>query len=292
VDLQLANRIALVAASSQGLGYATALQLSREGAMVAICSRDEAHVAAAVDSIKVETGGVVFGMVGDVTRADDVDRLVQHTVDEFGGLDIVVTNAGGPPSLPFEDVTDDQWHAAFDLNLMSSVRLIRAALPHLRQSTAPAALTITSFTVKQPMLNLVLSNSIRMAVIGLTKTLALELASDRIRFNSILPGWTETERVNDLIAPLHHAPTADRVIAERALNNRLMGGCQVPIAGHAVLENNGLYLRALVGTPDGKRVLRGERRGPRAEAQALGSAVAEELIDAGAGAILAALRAQ
>jgi len=102
----------------------------------------------------------------------------------------------------------------------------------------------------------------------------------------------DDERVNDLIAPLHHAPTADRVIAERALNNRLMGGCQVPIAGHAVLENNGLYLRALVGTPDGKRVLRGERRGPRAEAQALGSAVAEELIDAGAGAILAALRAQ
>jgi 3-oxoacyl-[acyl-carrier protein] reductase len=218
VDLQLANRIALVAASSQGLGYATALQLSREGAMVAICSRDQAHVAAAVDSIKVETGGVVFGMVGDMTRADDIDRLVQHAVDEFGGLDIVVTNAGGPPSLPFEDVTDDQWHAAFDLNLMSSVRLIRAALPHLRQSTAPAALTITSFTVKQPMLNLVLSNSIRMAVIGLTKTLALELASDRIRFNSILPGWTETERVNDLMAAraARNSTTPEQEIAKQA----------------------------------------------------------------------------
>jgi 3-oxoacyl-[acyl-carrier protein] reductase len=199
VDLQLANRIALVAASSQGLGYATALQLSREGAMVAICSRDEAHVAAAVDSIKAETGGGVFGMVCDVTSTTDIVSLIQHTVDEFGGLDIVVTNAAGPPSLPFEDVTDEQWQTAFDLNLMSAVRLIRAALPHLRLSTAPAALTITSFTVKQPLLNLVLSNSIRMAVIGLTKTLALELAPDRIRFNSILPGWTETERVNDLL---------------------------------------------------------------------------------------------
>lgn len=99
------------------------------------------------------------------------------------------------------------------------------------------------------------------------------------------------ERVNALIAPLHHAPTADRVCAERALNNRLMGGCQVPIAGHATLEDNGIYLRGLVGTPDGKRVLRGERRGPRSDAEALGTSLAKDLIAQGAGEILAALRA-
>ena len=102
----------------------------------------------------------------------------------------------------------------------------------------------------------------------------------------------DDERVNARIAPLHHAPTADRVFAERALNNRLMGGCQVPIAGHAVLEADGIYLRGLVGTPDGKRILRGERRGSRAEAEALGTALAMDLIDQGAGEILAALRGQ
>lgn len=200
MDLQLTSRIALVAASSQGLGYATALQLLREGANVAICSRDEAHVAAAVDALRSETGGSVMGVAADVTRAADIDALVNRTVDEFGGLDIVVTNAGGPPSLPFEDVTDEQWQAAFELNLMSAVRMIRSALPHLRSSTAPAVLTITSISVKQPIENLILSNSIRMGVIGLTKTLALELAAEGIRFNSILPGWTETERVTDLMS--------------------------------------------------------------------------------------------
>jgi len=199
VDLQLENRIALVTAASQGLGYATALQLAREGALVAICSRDEARVNAATDSIRVETGRSVLGITGDVSRAEDVEHIVERVVDEYGGLDILVTNAGGPPSAAFEEVTDEMWQEAFNLNLMSAVRLIRKALPHLRSSTAPAVLTITSYSVKEPIPNLVLSNSIRMAVIGLTKTLALELGREGIRFNSILPGWTETERVQDLM---------------------------------------------------------------------------------------------
>jgi 3-oxoacyl-[acyl-carrier protein] reductase len=199
VDLQLENRIALVAAASKGLGYATALQLAREGANVAICSRDEAHLNAATDSIQTETGSPVLGVIADVTNAEDITRLVENVTGEFGGLDIVITNAGGPPSASFEEVTDKMWMDAVDLNLMSSVRLIRAALPHLRLSTAPAVLTITSYSVKQPIPNLVLSNSVRMAVIGLTKTLALELGGEGIRFNSILPAWTETERVYDLM---------------------------------------------------------------------------------------------
>ncbi len=199
MDLQLDNRIALVAAASQGLGYATALQLSREGALVAICSRNEARIAAAADAISTETGRPVLGVRADVTRPADIQHLFERVIEEYGGLDILVTNAGGPPSGSFEEITEEMWREAIDLTLMSAVRLIRAALPHLRQSSVPAVLTITSYSVKQPIPNLVLSNSIRMAVIGLTKTLALELGHEGIRFNSILPGWTETERVHDLM---------------------------------------------------------------------------------------------
>lgn len=199
MDLLLTNRIALVSAASQGLGYATALQLSREGASVAICSRDEAKINAAADAIHAETENPVLGVQADVTNPEDIDRLIERVVAEFGGLDILVTNAGGPPSTSFEETTDEMWQAAFDLNLMSAIRLVRAALPHLRQSTVPSVLTVTSISVKQPIANLILSNSIRMGVIGLTKTLAAELGTEKIRFNSILPSWTETERVHDLM---------------------------------------------------------------------------------------------
>jgi 3-oxoacyl-[acyl-carrier protein] reductase len=199
VDLLLDNRIALVSAASQGLGYATALQLSREGALVAICSRDEARIAAAADAIHVETGRPVLGVPADVTKPDDIEHLLERVSEEFGGLDILVTNAGGPPASPFEDVSLEMWQSAVELTLLSAVRLIRAALPHLRLSTVPAVLTITSSSVKQPIPNLVLSNSIRMAVIGLTKTLSLELGGEGIRFNSILPSFTETERVHELM---------------------------------------------------------------------------------------------
>ncbi len=199
VDLKLENRIALVAAASKGLGYATALQLSREGAQVVICSRNEAHVNAAADAIRTETGCPVLAVAADVTQAADIEQLIERVIEEFGGLDILVTNAGGPPSAAFEEIGDELWMEAINLNLMSTVRLIRSALPHLRLSTAPSVLTVTSYAVKQPIANLVLSNSIRLAVIGLTKTLALELGREGIRFNSILPGWTVTERVEDLM---------------------------------------------------------------------------------------------
>jgi 3-oxoacyl-[acyl-carrier protein] reductase len=125
--------------------------------------------------------------------------VIAETVESLGGLDILITNAGGPPSGAFESFDDAAWEKALDLSLMSHVRLIRAALPHLRRSQAAAVLTITSYSVKQPIPNLVLSNSIRAATVGLTKTLALELGKDGIRFNSILPGWTETERVTELM---------------------------------------------------------------------------------------------
>lgn len=199
MNLHLENRVALVAAASQGLGFATARQLSREGALVALCSRDEAHINAAVDAIQGETGNPVLGVRCDVTKPEDITTLVERVVEEYGGIDILVTNSGGPPAATFEALTDEDWMDAINLVLMSTVRLIRAALPWLRQSTAPAVLTVTSISVKQPITDLILSNSIRMANIGITKTLALELGEEGIRFNSILPSWTETQRVQDLL---------------------------------------------------------------------------------------------
>ena len=199
MDLHLEHRAALVTAASQGLGYATALQLSREGAQVAVCSRNQARINAAADAIRAETGNPALPIVADVTDPKDIPALVDRVVEEFGGLDVLVVNAGGPPPGAFEEFDDGAWMDAFNLMLMSAVRLIRAALPHLRLSDVPAVLTITSYSVKQPIANLILSNSLRMAVVGLTKTLALELGAERIRFNSILPAWTETERVQDLM---------------------------------------------------------------------------------------------
>lgn len=199
MNLQLDQRIALVTAASQGLGYATALQLSREGALVAICSRDEARITAAADAIHAETRRPVLGVRADISRSADIKRLVQRVVDEFGGLDILVANTGGPPAAHFKDTTDAMWQRAFEQLTMSTVRLVREALPHLRQSSAPSVLTVTSLGVKQPILDIVLSTSLRMSVIGLTKTLALDLGPERIRFNSILPGWTETERIQELL---------------------------------------------------------------------------------------------
>jgi 3-oxoacyl-[acyl-carrier protein] reductase len=199
MDLQLKDKRALVTASSRGLGYATALGLAREGCRVAINGRDEAKVSAAAQAIATETGTQVIGLVGDVSNPDVPTRLVGEAARAFGGLDILITNAGGPPSGGFESFDEAAWQKAIDLTLMSHVRLIQAALPYLKQSRTASVLTVTSYSVKQPIPNLVFSNSIRAATVGLTKSLALDLGPAGIRFNSILPGWTETERVYELM---------------------------------------------------------------------------------------------
>jgi 3-oxoacyl-[acyl-carrier protein] reductase len=199
MDLQLKDKRALVTGSSKGLGYAAALALSREGCHVAINSRDQARISAAAAKISAETGGKVFGLAGDLADPDVPSRLGNEAARLLGGLDILITNAGGPPSGPFESFDEAAWQKAIDLTLMSHVRLIKAALPFLRQSKAASVLTVTSYSVKQPIPNLVLSNSIRAATVGLTKSLALELGREGIRFNSILPAWTDTERVIELM---------------------------------------------------------------------------------------------
>jgi 3-oxoacyl-[acyl-carrier protein] reductase len=200
MDLGLKNKRAFLAGSSRGLGFATALTLVREGCQVAINSRDADQVKTAVEKITNETGIQAYGFAGDVSDASIADSLIQSVVGALGGLDILITNAGGPPAGSFETFDDEAWQKAVDSSLMSHVRLIRAALPHLRKSESPSILTMTSYTVKQPLPNLVLSNSVRAATVGLTKSLAMELGKENIRFNSIMPGWTMTERVQELMA--------------------------------------------------------------------------------------------
>jgi len=200
MDLGLKDKRALVTGASRGLGFAAASTLAREGCRVAVNSRDESKIKAAAEKIAKESGAQVIGLAGDVTEISAAEKIIEETVKALGGLDILITNTGGPPAGAFESFDEAAWQKAVDMAFMSHVRLIRAALPHLRKSSAAAVLTMTSYVAKQPMLNLVLSNSIRLATIGLTKSLALELGKDGIRFNSILPGWTETERVHELMA--------------------------------------------------------------------------------------------
>lgn len=199
MDLQLKGKIAFIAGSSRGLGYAAALQLAREGARVAINSRNPDALEKSAEQIKKLTHAEVICIPGDISIPEEPQRLIKKVVSSWQGLDILITNAGGPPPGAFEIFSDSDWETAFNLSFMSHMRLIRAALPYLRQSPAASVLTITSTAVKQPIANLVLSNSIRAATVGLTKSLALELGNDGIRFNSILPGWTRTERVTHLM---------------------------------------------------------------------------------------------
>jgi 3-oxoacyl-[acyl-carrier protein] reductase len=200
MDLGLKGKKALVTGSSRGLGFATANQLAKEGCDIAINGRNQKRLEAAHQQIASHSGSKIVPITADVTQVDHAEKIVRQAADSLNGLDILITNSGGPPSGKFESFDDQTWQMAIELNFLSHMRLIRAALPYLKTSSSASVLTITSMSVKQPVPNLVLSNSVRGATIGLTKTLALELGDKGIRFNSILPGWTETERVQELMA--------------------------------------------------------------------------------------------
>lgn len=198
MDLGLQGKVALVMAASKGLGKASAEALAREGARVAICARSPAIETAAHD-IRTATGAEVLAMQGDVTSAVDIDRLVTETLAHFGQIDILIINAGGPPPGNFLNFSPADWEAAVDLTLMSAVRLCYAVIPHMRARQTGSIVAIQSVSVKQPIDNLILSNSIRMAVIGLLKSLANEFGKDGLRINSINPTYTYTDRVAQLL---------------------------------------------------------------------------------------------
>lgn len=192
MDLELTGKVAVVAASSAGIGRATARVFAGEGARVVINGRREDVLRATAAEIAAG-GAEVEAVVSDLTTAEGCDLLVRRAVERFGGIDALVTNAGGPPSKPFAEISDEEWHAAFDLTMMSGVRLMRAALPYLRSSRG-SIVNITSISVKQPIPGLALSNSIRPGVVGLGKTLADDLAGEGIRVNDVGPGSVRTDR--------------------------------------------------------------------------------------------------
>ncbi len=198
MDLHLKGKRALITGSSRGLGYATARGLAKEGVNVAINGRKPTELEKSAKKLTDEFSIKVLSLPGDVSEPPVPASLVEQVAAVWGGLDILVTNAGGPPSGSFESFDDTAWQKAIDATLLSHVRLIRAALPYLRLAKEASVLTVTSYFVKQPIPNMVLSNSIRAATVGLTKTLALELGSQGIRFNSILPAWTATDRTFEL----------------------------------------------------------------------------------------------
>lgn len=212
MDLKLNGKRALVTGASSGLGFATARLLAAEGARVVLNGRDPDKLARAAREIGAK------GVSGDLAEAGTPERVVAEAADILGGIDLLLVNAGGPPPGTFESFDDEAWAKAVDLCFLSAVRLIRAALPHLRRSEAASVLTVTSVSVKQPIPNLILSNSVRAATVGLTKSLALELGDKGIRFNSILPGWTATERATKLLASSAAAKgtTVEAELAERA----------------------------------------------------------------------------
>ena len=200
MDLGLKGKKALVTGASRGLGFAVAKLLALEGCDVAINSRNYVALKKAKKQIREAGGKRNIVLVGcDLTEPDTPAKVVNKAATNLDGLDILVINAGGPPAGAFEEFDERDWKHAVDLAFLSYVRMIRAALPFLKQSRTPSVLAITSYSVKQPIDNLVLSNSIRAATASLMKSLAIELGPKCIRFNAILPGWTKTERVAELL---------------------------------------------------------------------------------------------
>lgn len=198
MDLGIKDRVALVTASSQGLGFATAMRLSMEGAKVAICGRDENRIAKARDRIKGETGEEVLPFTADVTDRAMVSSMISEIVKNWGKIDILVCNAGGPPAGMHDDFTIDDFQDAIELNLKSTINLCYEVLPSMKNGGWGRIINITSISAKQPIDNLILSNTARAGLHGFAKSLSNQVALHGITVNCICPGYTMTERVEGL----------------------------------------------------------------------------------------------
>jgi 3-oxoacyl-[acyl-carrier protein] reductase len=199
MDTGLKDKAALVGGASRGIGRAIALGLAREGCMVALCARSQETLDKARDEIRNETGTNVVSLICDMANYDDIKAAVAEAAEAFGRLDIIVNNAGGPPTGAFDSLDENYWQHALDQNLLSAVRTTREALPHLRRSGSGRIINVTSVAVKQPIDGLMLSNATRLGVIGWAKTLSRELAPQGITVNNICPGNIATERLISLI---------------------------------------------------------------------------------------------
>jgi 3-oxoacyl-[acyl-carrier protein] reductase len=230
MDLGLKDRVAIVAASSQGLGKGVALALAREGAKLAICARTPETIQAAAEEIRNVTGVEVLARAMDVTAGEQVRELVEATQNRFGRIDVCVTNAGGPPSKTFAETSADDWISAVNLNLMSTVHFAREVLPVMQKQRWGRFITITSVAVKQPIDGLILSNSVRSAVSGLVKSLANEYGRYNVLVNNVCPGYTRTERLTELSTRLAARGTTTSAEIERQWTN------QIPLGRLAEVE--------------------------------------------------------
>ena len=199
MHLELNNKVVLVAGASQGIGYATALAFAREGARVAICSRNKNNIEEAAKKIRQETKAEILAQAVDLTQGEAIKTWVNSTINYFGNIHICITNTGGPPHGPFMNLDDAQWNTGITLTLMSAVRLSRAVIPTMQKQKWGRIIHLCSVSVRNPIPHLGLSNSIRSAVVALAKTQADELAENNILVNSLLTGWTRTQRVDELM---------------------------------------------------------------------------------------------
>ena len=220
MDLGLNRKVALVAAASRGLGKAVAWELAREGARVGVCAREEKILQATASEIAADTGAEVLPVVADVTKPDDIKKLASSVEERFGRIDILVSNAGGPPTGAFLDFDDAAWESALRLNLLSTIRLCRAVLPGMRARGWGRIINITSASVKQPMDGFILSSAARCGVVGMAKTLANECAAEGITVNNVCPGYTLTDRVKHLAEKeaTKEGKTVEEVIESFAAN--------------------------------------------------------------------------
>jgi 3-oxoacyl-[acyl-carrier protein] reductase len=211
MDLGLAGKTAIVAASSKGLGRACALALAAEGARVTVCARHEPDLEAAAAQIRESTSAEILAVPADLASSAGIERVVAATVDRFGGIDVLVTNSGGPPRGTFGDFTDADWVAAFELVTLGFVRFVRAVVPHLRARGSGRIIAIQSMSVKQPVAGIDLSNGIRPGIAGLMKALVPGLARDGITMNLVLPGSFRTDRILGSLAALPPSESAHRL---------------------------------------------------------------------------------
>jgi 3-oxoacyl-[acyl-carrier protein] reductase len=198
MDLGIKDRVALVAAASRGIGYAAALELAREGARVFLCSRDEVRASEAAEKIHNETGANVAGIAADVTNRTEVERFVRLAIERAGRVDICVTNAGGPPPTTFDTTDIQMFRDAFELNALSAIRLAKLVLPGMRERKWGRIVNVTSISVKQPVDGLLLSNTVRAGLTSWAKTVSNEVAADGVTINNVGPGYTLTERQDEL----------------------------------------------------------------------------------------------
>ncbi len=192
----------MVAAASKGLGYGIARELALNGAIVCIASRTKTEIEQAAERLRKETGATILASVFDAAHAESIKNWISEVETAFERIDGLVVNAGGPPPGNFDDFTDEQWQSAFNLTLMSAVRLIRGVLPSMRNAGGGSILTVTSMSVKEPIQRLLLSNVFRSGVTSLVKSLSTELAHENIRVNNLMPGRIDTDRVKSLDASI------------------------------------------------------------------------------------------